>query len=168
MKIRKTRKKQALCLWLLALAAAVLMPAFTAFAADGDIKADHGAVKIRSYDYDRLVQRLTVKYPGIFRSSAVYSRSSHQNIGTAAALRVLITNSTNHRSSANSGTTVKYINGSSRSTSNWGISLGYFQSREYFTVNGEPGYCFDWTTPSTALITTTARIMITSAKDSPA
>ena len=150
MKIRETKKKHARRLWLFALAAAVLLPVFTALAADGDVKADHGAVKIRNYDYDKLVQRLSTKYPGIFKTANVYSASSRRNIGSTSAIRVLITTSKNHRSSGNSGTTVKYISGSSRSTSNWGVGLGSFESKEYFTVNGEIGYCFDWTTPSAA------------------
>ena len=150
MKILDKKKRHWLRFWLPALAAALLLPAFAALAADGDVKADHGAVKILSYDYDKLVQRLSTKYPGLFKTAAVARASDHRNVGTAPALRVLITNSTNHRSSANSGTTVKYINGSSRSTSNWAQGLGNFEAKEYFTVNGQPGYCFDWTTPSTA------------------
>ena len=149
MNIRDKQRRHQLRLWLLALAAALLLPVFTALAADGDVKADHGAVKVLSYDYDKLVQRLSTKYPGIFKTAAVYKASGHQNVGTVPALRVLITNSTNHRSSANSGTTVKYINGASRSSSNWAQGLGNFEAKEYFTVNGQPGYCFDWTTPST-------------------
>ncbi len=152
MNIREKRKKLTLRLRMLVLvlAAVILLPALTALAADGDVKADHGAVKIRSYDYDKLVQRLTAKYPGIFKNAAVYNASSHQNVGTVPALRVLITNSANHRSSGNSGTTVRYLNGSPRSTSNWALALGSFEANEYFTVGGRPGYCFDWTTPSAA------------------
>ena len=149
MKIREKWKNRTLRLWLLALTAAILMPVLGVLAADGDVKANHGAVKVLNYDYDKLVQRLSTKYPDIFKTAAVYKTSNHQRVGSTAAVRVLITNSANHRSSGNSGTTIRYISGSSRSTSNWAVSLGNFESKEYFTVNGEPGYCFDWTTPST-------------------
>ena len=150
MNIREKRKKLTLRLRMLVLvlAAVILLPALTALAADGDVKADHGAVKIRSYDYDKLVRRLTAKYPGIFKTAAVYNASTRRNVGTSPALRVLFTNSPNHRSSGNSGTTVRYLNGSSRSTSNWALGLGGFEANEYFTVDGDPAYCFDWTTPS--------------------
>ena len=87
-------------------------------AADNTVKANHGAVKIYNYDYDALISRLTTKYPGIFKSVPVYSTSTHARIGTAGANCVLITNATNHRQNSNSGTTMKYLSGATRSTSN--------------------------------------------------
>ena len=119
-------------------------------AADNTVKANHGAVKIYNYDYDALVSRLTTKYPGIFKSVPVYSTSTHARIGTAGANCVLITNATNHRQNSNSGTTMKYLSGATRSTSNWGQCLGNFNSKEYFNVNGHRAYCFDITTSATA------------------
>ena len=119
-------------------------------AADNTVKANHGAVKIYNYDYDALVSRLTTKYPGIFKSVPVYSTSTHARIGTAGANCVLITNATNHRQNSNSGTTMKYLSGATRSTSNWGQCIGNFNSKEYFNVNGHRAYCFDITTSATA------------------
>ena len=119
-------------------------------AADNTVKANHGAVKIYNYDYDALISRLTTKYPGIFKSVPVYSTSTHARIGTAGANCVLITNATNHRQNSNSGTTMKYLSGATRSTSNWGQCLGNFNSKEYFNVNGHRAYCFDITTSATA------------------
>ena len=125
-------------------------PAVIARAADGDIKANHGAVKIYNYDYDKLVTRLAKKYPAVFKSATVYNAATHAEVGTVTAMRVLITNSKNHTQGGNSGVTVQYINGTSRSTSNWAQGLGNFEAKEYFMVNGHPGYCFDWATPSAA------------------
>lgn len=119
-------------------------------AADNAVKADHGAVKIHEYDYDKLVNRLASKYPGVFKTINVYRASSHQLLTTTIGNRILISNTKNHRQGGNSGTTVKFINGNSRSTSNWAQSLGNFEAKEYFMVNGHSGYCFDWTTSSTA------------------
>ena len=125
-------------------------PAALVKAADGDIKANHGAVKIYNYDYDKLVTRLAKKYPAVFKSATVYNAATHAEVGTVTAMRVLITNSKNHTQGGNSGVTVQYINGTSRSTSNWAQGLGNFEAKEYFMVNGHPGYCFDWATPSAA------------------
>lgn len=149
MKTQKQRRRLIRSLALTLTLLAVLIPSVSTLAADGDIKANHGAVKVYNYDYDNLVRRLTTKYPGVFKTATVYD-SSGQSVGTAPALRALMSNSTNHRQSGNSGTTVKFINGSSRSTSNWAQALGNFESKEYFMVNGHVGYCFDWTTPSTS------------------
>ena len=118
-------------------------------AADNSVKADHGAVKVYNYDYDKLITRLTSKYPGVFKTVNVYKTSDHSYLATTTANRALLTNATNHRQNSNSGTTAWYLNNTSRSTSNWGQGLGGFESREYFTVNGHRAYCFDWTTPST-------------------
>ncbi len=126
------------------------LPGAAVRAADGDVKANHGAVKICEYDYDKLVTRLARKYPGVFQTAAVYNAATHAEVGSVTAMRVLISNSKNHTQGGNSGVTVKYINGSTRSTSNWAQGLGNFEAKEYFSVNGNPGYCFDWATPSAA------------------
>ena len=152
MNIRTKRRKHAVsaCLLAVIMTAAVLISGIAAqAAADNSVKANHGAVKVYNYDYNALVTRLTAKYPGVFKSATVYSAGTHARVGTTSAFSVLITNSKNHRQGGNSGTTVKYINGSTRSTSNWAQTLGDFQVNEYFMVNGTRGYCFDWTTPST-------------------
>ena len=152
MNIRTKRRKHAVsaCLLAVIMTAAILISGIAAqAAADNSVKANHGAVKVYNYDYNALVTRLTAKYPGVFKSATVYSAGTHARVGTTSAFSVLITNSKNHRQGGNSGTTVKYINGSTRSTSNWAQTLGDFQVNEYFMVNGTRGYCFDWTTPST-------------------
>ena len=129
--------------------ATVVIPAVSALAADGDLKANHGAVKIYSYNYDAMVNRLSSRYPNIFKTVTVYSTASHQNVSTTTANRALLSNATNHRQNSNTGATAKYLNGTTRSTSNWGQGLSGFEASEYFTVNGNTAYCFDWTTPST-------------------
>ena len=90
------RKMQRQAFLLILLLAAVCLPGAAARAADGDIKANHGAVKIYEYDYDKLVTRLARKYPGVFLTAAVYSANTHAEIGSSPALRVLISNSKNH------------------------------------------------------------------------
>ena len=122
-------------------------------AADNSVKADHGAVKIYNYNFDSLVNRLQTKYPGVFKTINVYgySGSSHPVVGTTIANRALLSNATNHRQGNNAGrVTVKFINGNTRSTSNWAQGLGNYEAKEYFTVNGHIAYCFDWTTSATA------------------
>lgn len=118
-------------------------------AADNTVKANHGAVKIYNYNYDQLVVRLTSKYPSVFKNVTVYKTSDHSVVTTTTAMRALISNASNHRQNSNSGTTVRYLDNTARSTGNWGQFLGGFNSQEYFTVNGNQAYCFDWTTPST-------------------
>ena len=76
-------------------------PAALVKAADGDIKANHGAVKIYNYDYDKLVTRLAKKYPAVFKSATVYNAATHAEVGTVTAMRVLITNSKNHTQGGN-------------------------------------------------------------------
>ena len=107
---------------------------------------DHGAVKIVDTDYNAIWNRLKAKYPTIFLDAKVYQDGVE--VGTEAAVRVLITNSTNHLQSGNHGATEKYINGTAASTSNSAFGLPAFLNNEVFTVNGQIGYCFDWLTPS--------------------
>ena len=110
--------------------ATVVIPAVSALAADGDLKANHGAVKIYSYNYDAMVNRLSNRYPGIFKTVTVYSTASHQNVSTTTANRALLSNATNHRQNSNTGATAKYLNGTTRSTSNWGQGLSGFEASE--------------------------------------
>ena len=119
-------------------------------AADNTVKANHGAVKIYNYNYDQLVVRLTNKYPSVFKNVTVYKTSDHSVVTTTTGMRALISNASNHRQNSNSGTTVRYLDNTTRSTSNWGQGLNGFNSGEYFNVNSHRAYCFDWTTPSTA------------------
>ncbi|MBQ4426069.1 MAG: hypothetical protein II882_10110 [Lachnospiraceae bacterium] len=116
--------------------------------ANGDIIADHGALKVLEYDYISLINRLAASdaYKGLFPVSKIYVDG--QEAAETLGLRVLISNSPNHRQSGNSGTTVSFINGSARSTGNAAYGIGQFLNNEQFTINGEIGYCFDWTTPA--------------------
>ena len=106
----------------------------------------HGNVQIIDTDYSAICNRLKAKYPSIFLTAKVYQDGVE--VGTEDAVRVLITNSTNHLQSGNQGATEKYINGSTASTSNSAFGFSSFLNNEVFTVNGHIGYCFDWLTPS--------------------
>ena len=106
----------------------------------------HGSVQIIDTDYNAIWNRLKAKYPTIFLDAKVYQDGVE--VGTEAAVRVLITRSTTHLQAGNQGATEKYINGTTASTSNSAFGFPSFLNDEVFTVNGHIGYCFDWLTPS--------------------
>ena len=127
---------------LLCLMSLSLVPASKVQAAN----VTHGNVQIVDTDYNAIWNRLKAKYPTIFLDAKVYQDGVE--VGTEAAVRVLITNSTTHTQSGNQGATEKYINGTTASTSNSAFGFPAFLNNEVFNVNGHIGYCFDWMTPS--------------------